>query len=683
MLAAVFLGISIICVWAQPVVPLHWLNPSTQENNLYGVTYGNGKYVAVGALGTTLSSADGTNWQGNYAPEGFALNAVCWGNGQFVAVGSNGVIMASADGINWTNRASPTTAPLLSATFGNGVFVAGGDNGTILSSTDTTNWSIRSSGISAPITSVAFGNNIFLGISTSSGFTNAQAVFSSDGSSWTASSIPAVPGYGFGTYSSVTYGNGRFLSPGWTTTNASSFVAQTTNGVDWTAYDLPPYSIGGGFYANYWLPGGYPAVEVQYGAGQFVSLIGNFEFASSDGTNWTGNSIGSGFWLSAICYGANGFVGVGPAGAIAVSPDAKSWTYAGPADASVHTSDLTGIAASGSTIVAVGNLQTVNTALLVSTNSGATWQDNDNAGEYLDVAYGNGVFVAVGGYSLGGGSGIGLIQTSTNGLDWTAGNSMLNTPLTHVTFANGVFGIVAANGSFAQTTNGTVSSLTSTGYAGALNGVAYSGATFVAVGNGGTIVASPDGGTWSGQSSGVSNNLSNVAYGSNQFVAVGQSGAILSSPDGTNWSAQYSGVTNDIGNVFFGNGIFGAVTYSPNGNLLLTSVDGTNWYPVVLPTPYGYATATVTPSGFLFAGANDAIAQTGTLPRLISTPGFTGQGFQFSFYGNLNQTYTLQSSLNATNWTDVYAFTVSHVPTTVIDTVGSSNQFQFYRMVSP
>jgi len=76
---------------------------SGTKSDLYGVTYGNGIFVAVGAVGTKLGSPP-----------------------------SNGIILTSRDGVKWTKRTSEK--PLGGVTYGNGIFVAVGDNGTILTS---------------------------------------------------------------------------------------------------------------------------------------------------------------------------------------------------------------------------------------------------------------------------------------------------------------------------------------------------------------------------------------------------------------------------------------------------------------------------------------------------------------------------------------------------------------------
>ena len=109
------------------------------------------------------------------------------------------------------------------------------------------------------------------------------------------------------------------------------------------------------------------------------------------------------------------------------------------------------------------------------TTCGSTWQVTERFDALYSVAYGAGLYVAVGAD--------GTIQTSPDGLTWTRRTS----------------GIIDR-----------------------LNGVTWSGAQFVAVGDSGTILTSPDGVTWTRRTSGTTNALSSTAWNGHQWVAVGE-----------------------------------------------------------------------------------------------------------------------------------------------------------------
>ena len=94
--------------YADPLDYWHSRNPSPTGNNLYGVTYGNGTFVAVGDLGTILTSPDGMAWDPEFSGTSAAVEWVTYASSTFVAVGENGTILTSPDGVAWTPRDSGT-----------------------------------------------------------------------------------------------------------------------------------------------------------------------------------------------------------------------------------------------------------------------------------------------------------------------------------------------------------------------------------------------------------------------------------------------------------------------------------------------------------------------------------------------------------------------------------------------
>jgi hypothetical protein len=117
-------------------------------NRLYGVTHGNGTFVAVGIklldpTARTLRSTDGgLTWSPAAAQ---AATQTLWdvefGGGSFVAVGEYGTLVVSADGSAWTKLTPPSSAWLYGVAHGGGRFLAVGRRGAMLTSTDGTNWS--------------------------------------------------------------------------------------------------------------------------------------------------------------------------------------------------------------------------------------------------------------------------------------------------------------------------------------------------------------------------------------------------------------------------------------------------------------------------------------------------------------------------------------------------------------
>lgn len=158
------------------------------------VTYGNGKFVAVGndfstGNSMTMYTTDITNWysgtikdsSGNTTTSSNTLSSVAYGNNLFVAVansGSNNRIMTSSDGINWTLRTSPTD-----------------------SSSTQYNWS-----------SITFGNNVFVAVASSG--TSKRSMISSNGIDWVLKTDPVYSGQSNIAWAYVAYGNNKFIAVG-------------------------------------------------------------------------------------------------------------------------------------------------------------------------------------------------------------------------------------------------------------------------------------------------------------------------------------------------------------------------------------------------------------------------------------------------------------------------------------
>lgn len=136
---------------------------------------------------------------------------------------------------------------------------------------------------------------------------------------------------------------------------------------------------------------------------------------------------------------------VGTGGSILLSnrTDDQSGTWA-----KVHTASrgLCGVAYGNGIWVAVGFGNTV----LTSTN-GSTWTARTGAmaaSDWLWIEYGNGQFVAVGGATVNG-QAIGTIMYSTDGITWTKGNPGTSNTLQSVAYSPdlNIFVAVGNNGS--------------------------------------------------------------------------------------------------------------------------------------------------------------------------------------------------------------------------------------------
>src|SRR5206468_1132888 len=74
----------------------HWRNPSPPLTPLVGIAYGQGTFIAVGGWqGTILSSPDGTNWSHETSANEEFLFGVTFVNNLWIAVGAGGSLLTS------------------------------------------------------------------------------------------------------------------------------------------------------------------------------------------------------------------------------------------------------------------------------------------------------------------------------------------------------------------------------------------------------------------------------------------------------------------------------------------------------------------------------------------------------------------------------------------------------------
>jgi len=278
------------------------------------VTYGNGKFIAVGRGPTLAYSNNGIDWtflENIPFPAGYKINSVVWGNDKFVAVGG-GRIIYSRDGINWTaaaNNIFPNTDIYeMSITYGNGIYVAAGalqgtmdiNNHRIAYSRDGINWTQGRSPLPdrTRIYSIAYGNGKFImvgysQITAGQLASNGRMAVSSDGINWTEAAPPFT---GSAIYSVFYAGNGFFYIVG------AQVWAYSADGERW----LTDYSSGVSNRA------------MAYGAGRLITGNGNRDGGNNisvlDVDNWVGiSSVGEGVetYLRsplALAYGNGRFV---------------------------------------------------------------------------------------------------------------------------------------------------------------------------------------------------------------------------------------------------------------------------------------------------------------------------------------------------------------------------------------
>ena len=257
-----------------------------------------------------------------------------------------------------------------------------------------------------------------------------------------------------------------------------------------------------------------------------------------------------------------------------------------------------------------------------ATSAGLNWTVHDAATQsnWRSIAYGNGLFVAVGNSSR--------IMTSRDGVDWTT-SSLPDSPhslsFSDISYGGGYF--IAVSGSYlASSTDGenwtvrphigmyitygngqftTISSVlvglsyanqsstSSSGEDWASGSISVSQHVGIAYGNGTFAVVTSD---WSSRKAAVSsdgrnwtshthvsgrNYWNDITYGNGNFVAIGkmhsapldQNGIIMTSPDGKDWTTRRTGLPLSQ-TVAYGNGRFVAV--GPQA-FLTSELNGVTW----------------------------------------------------------------------------------------------------------
>jgi photosystem II stability/assembly factor-like uncharacterized protein len=542
-----------------------WVNPLPQGNSFFSVASNGRILVAVGDLGTIMTSPDGVNWTRRTSGISEQLNKVAYGNNIFVAVGNNNVICTSPDGITWTRRtAAVINLNMNDVTYGNNTFVAVGTRGTVMTSPDGISWVKRYVGYTNELLCVAYGNNTFV---------IADDIFnvltSPDGVNWarTRGSYEAVwlKRMAFG---HIVYTQNPTHRPKFVVVGKEGKIFSSPDGMTWTrGYSGTAQNLYSVAYQSY--PAQFHAV------GEYGTII-----SSSDGNNFIGSPVDVVTHLTGITGERGPLVAVGRGGAIMTCNglcfNLSAWAKR---FSTVVSNDLLGATYGGNGFgfVAVGAFGTIMTSI-----DGNYWVRRGASGTMMSlrgVAHTGNSYIATGGdtrnnYVAVGDSG--TIFTSIYGVWWDKRSSGTSAGLMGVTYGNNTYVTVGAAGTILTSPNAVMWTRRNSPVSTGLNAVTYSANKFVAVGENGQILTSNDGIIWTQRASGTNNSLSAIAFGRNQFVVIGKGGTILTSPDGITWIKRYAPTSEWLAGITYGNLTFVAVGYDGN---TLTSSDGVTWTP--------------------------------------------------------------------------------------------------------
>jgi hypothetical protein len=244
-----------------------------------------------------------------------------------MAVGSNSSHMTSTDGITWT-AVTTINHSWKGIAYGNNTWVAVGERsysqGRVMYSTNGTTWTDQvGTTVGKNWSSLTFGNGLFVAVSDEiAGTTTQQVTTSPDGVTWTTRSSSTAA-----EWKSVVYDAAANSGAGLFVAVAEDRVMTSTNGTDWTTQTVP---------TGRW-------TDVAYGNGLWVATQSLYDnettqnriVTSPDGVNWTARSTltstdrnwtgivyGNGEWVAI----SSNFTGV------MTSSDAINWTAQYSAD---------------------------------------------------------------------------------------------------------------------------------------------------------------------------------------------------------------------------------------------------------------------------------------------------------------------------------------------------------------
>lgn len=266
-----------------------WAARTPSLAQLLVVASNGSRFVAGGAGGTLLSSANGASWEqvdlSGAGPIGGDFVAVLWmaGRSEFAAL-TGSRLLTSSNGIDWSATILPFGA-INMASNGDRLVVVGAA-GEVYYSDDLIDWTLVDIGSVAGL-GIAFVNNHFL---IWEGLPDGRSFVSADGISWSgggSNNINSPRGIAFG---NGVYSSGRVYS---------------TDALTWQPVPVVRTGIGGPSFDG----------ERFFALNQFTNAGANV-YTSADGINWSTAETLGGHGLAGSAQAASSSVLVGDGGAI-------------------------------------------------------------------------------------------------------------------------------------------------------------------------------------------------------------------------------------------------------------------------------------------------------------------------------------------------------------------------------
>ena len=404
------------------------------------------------------------------------------------------------------------------------------------------------------------------------GYTSQYCATSPDGVTWTLRNMPS---------------NGYWLDTVWNGTvwcavcgGPTNMAATSPDGITWTQRTLP---VTAAWYSIAW------------NGSVFCTVFNNTAVSatSPDGITW--NSTAALPAANTVTSLGTKFIAVGPNATPASSTDGMKWTLSTTPTGTQNYST----AASSST----------KTFILVSGGSGGMTTDGTNYGPFGKYSIQGGVFngslycVPITNTSMA--------LTSTDGVTWTARLMSASSSWTAIAYGAGIFCALGSMNVGANSTDGITWTATSPALPGYATGMAYGAGVFCAIYNSVTsCYTSTDGVIWTQRSlpTSTSQSWSSIVWNGTVFCAIASStNYCATSPDGINWTLRALPISSSWYFLTWNGSVFIATTVS-NGSIAATSPDGIVWTQrtlTSLATPAnGYVPIANTATGDIFLLGN-------------------------------------------------------------------------------
>ncbi|GGX46176.1 hypothetical protein [Saccharospirillum salsuginis] len=304
-------------------------------------------------------------------------------------------------------------------------------------------------------------------------------------------------------------------------------------------------------------------------------------FTSSDAQSWTQVDPGDIGELNDVTWTGNAFLAMGEAGKLTRSTDGSNWTVETVATTesidALHWDSTLGFGAAGGQDV------------IYTSSDTTTWTEQSTSTVFEFVSNGSRMI------GLGG---IGLIYSSTDGVNWESdfsGNGTIST-MRGADWSGTDLVVGDQNGDIGVRTPGDWSgstdhwSSTASGVNESLNGLAYLNGTYLSVGDGSAMLTATDPSSWTLHSSDIVGgvDLNGIdGNGSGVTVAVGDSGWIATADSASSpWTAQQlTAQAQNLNDVVWTGTQFAATgrsqasgsSITEDSIVILTSPDGHTW----------------------------------------------------------------------------------------------------------